>query len=153
MDPPSSHSRGPKYAIGVDIFILAIDSSCRGCGPLAFPFPSYYDPCKTKWIMIDVGCSNPNQVVSPVVTVVFNVICLLEKINITLAMWYVVIDWPNVFSMLIRKRYQGQSPFTVTLSTSCPGASQFFPCVSYGGSKAPGPFGHGTEYHIVLLYW
>lgn len=48
-------------------------------------------------------------------TVVLNMTSLLEEINITLSMWYVVIDQPNVFSILIRKKYQAQFPFTMTL--------------------------------------
>lgn len=56
-----------------------------------------------------------NQVVSPIVIVVFDVTSLLEKINITLGMWYMVIDGRNVFSVLIKKKYQGQFPFTKTL--------------------------------------
>ena len=53
-----------------------------------------------------------NQAVSPTAAAVLDVISLLEKINITLGMWYVVykIDLPNIFPILIKKKYQKQFP-------------------------------------------
>lgn len=96
---------------------LAVNSICRSYGLLISLFQSIVWPLqKTNglWWMRVVHYKL-NQVISPMATVVLNMKSLLEEINITLSMWYVVIDQPNVFSILIRKKYQAQFPFTMTL--------------------------------------
>lgn len=93
------------------------DSICRGYGLLISLFQAIVWPLQKPnglWWRRVVHYKL-NQVISQTATVVLNMTSLLEEINITLSMWYVVIDQPNVFSILIRKKYEAQFPFIMTL--------------------------------------
>ena len=60
-----------------------------------------------------VNCHKLNQVVTPIVAIVPDVVSLFEQINTSLGTWYTAIDLANAFfSMPVNKFHQKQFAFS-----------------------------------------